>query len=81
MAAEGTSVDEDHAVAGHVAPEVLLDDALNVFVGTPAVGDTQVVIEHLLRGALAQLFQPALLLRPACPIIGGLPIKCYGCAT
>jgi hypothetical protein len=58
MAAEGTSVEEDHAVLGDVAPEVLLDDALNVFVGPPAVGDTQVVIEHFLCRALAQVLHP-----------------------
>jgi hypothetical protein len=40
MAAEGTSVEEDHAVLGDVAPEVLLDNPLDVFVGSPAVGDT-----------------------------------------
>jgi hypothetical protein len=58
MAAEDTSVEQDHAVLGDVAPEVLLDDALDVFVGPPAVRDIQVVVEHFPCRALAQLLHP-----------------------
>ena len=61
MAAEGAKVGEDQAVLGDVAPEVLIDDARDVLVGSPTVGDPQMVIEHFLRRVLTQLFHPDLL--------------------